>query len=103
MINDKSHEGIPSGHFATVLRADGFLGDCDNDSALRAAMSTDGSIYQIIPDMVVAPKTAFDLVVLLRVLERAEFHDIAVTARGGGTGTNGQSLNRASSLICAAT
>ena len=37
---------------------------------------------------------AADLVTLIRVLERPDWAGIALTARGGGTGTNGQSLNR---------
>ena len=76
-----------------ALRAAGFAGEIDTDSALRAAMSTDNSVYQIAPDVIVAPRGAGDLVTLLGVMERPEFAALAVTGRGGGTGTNGQSLN----------
>ncbi len=79
---------------ATALRAAGFAGEVETDSALRAAMSTDNSVYQIAPDLVAAPRHAEDLVTLLAVMERPEFVGLALTARGGGTGTNGQSLNR---------
>ncbi|MFC0200531.1 FAD-binding and (Fe-S)-binding domain-containing protein [Paracoccus rhizosphaerae] len=79
---------------ALALKEAGFGGVIDDDSALRAAMSTDNSVYQITPDLIVAPRTADDLVVLLRVLEKPPFKSVAVTARGGGTGTNGQALNR---------
>lgn len=77
-----------------ALRLKGVRGDIDADSALRAAMSTDNSVYQIMPDLVVAPADATDILHILSVLERPEFADVALTARGGGTGTNGQSLNR---------
>jgi FAD/FMN-containing dehydrogenase/Fe-S oxidoreductase len=80
--------------FGDALRQEGFGGDVEDDSALRAAVSTDNSVYQIFPDLVVAPRTSEDVVLLLRVLEEARFADIALTPRGAGTGTNGQSLNR---------
>lgn len=78
---------------ALALPAAGFSGPVEADTALRAAMSTDNSIYQITPGLVVAPRSAQDLVVLLRVLDAPRFAGLAITARGGGTGTNGQSLN----------
>lgn len=71
----------------------GFSGEIERDSALCAAMSTDNSVYQIVPDLILAPRMAVDLVRLLGLLEMPEFRGIPVTARGGGTGTNGQSLN----------
>lgn len=79
--------------FAQALAAAGFRGEIETDSALRAAMSTDNSVYQIAPDLIVAPRDADDLVRLMAVIETPAFAGIAVTARGGGTGTNGQSLN----------
>src|SRR5690606_16214549 len=45
-------------------------------------------------DLVVAPREARDVRLLMEVLGRPEFATLPVTARGGGTGTNGQSLNR---------
>ena len=77
-----------------MLRQEGFSGDIEIDTALRAAMSTDNSVYQIMPDVILSPRGAQDLVTLLRVLEQPDFATTPVTARGGGTGTNGQSLNR---------
>lgn len=79
---------------ADALRAMGFTGEIETDSALRAAMSTDNSVYQIFPDLIVAPYDTDDVIRLLGVLDQPAFADIALTARGGGTGTNGQSLNR---------
>lgn len=69
------------------LRATGFRGEIETDRALLAAMSTDNSVYQIAPDLVAAPLDAQDVVRACRL-------DVALTPRGGGTGTNGQSLNR---------
>lgn len=80
--------------FANALRSAGFAGEIETDRALRAAMSTDNSVYQIMPDLIVAPMDADDMVRLAGVLDDPAFADLQVTARGGGTGTNGQSLNR---------
>lgn len=77
-----------------ALKVVGFRGEVERDSALRAAMSTDNSVYRILPDLIVAPRDAEDVVVCMSVLERPEFASVPLTARGGGTGTNGQSLNR---------
>ncbi len=78
---------------AAALEEVGFAGEIETDLALRAAMSTDNSVYQIKPDLVVAPRHVDDLVTLLNVIGQPQFGDVAITARGGGTGTNGQSLN----------
>lgn len=77
---------------ATLIRA-GFRGETEVDTALRAAMSTDNSVYQIRPDIIVAPQDSGDVVTLMKVLDRPEFAQVPLTPRGGGTGTNGQSLN----------
>jgi FAD/FMN-containing dehydrogenase/Fe-S oxidoreductase len=80
--------------FAKALRDAGFSGAIGMDHAARAAMATDNSVYQLEPDLVVAPKAAADVEILMRVAAEPAFADMPVTARGGGTGTNGQSLNR---------
>ena len=41
----------------------------------------------------IAPRDADDVVLLMQVLARSPFSQLAITGRGGGTGTNGQSLN----------
>ncbi len=76
-----------------ALQAECFSGPIEQDSALRAAMATDNSVYQITPDLVAAPREALDVVRALRALAQPDCAGIALTARGGGTGTNGQSLN----------
>lgn len=79
--------------FEAALRLAGFRGDASPDFAARAAFSTDNSVYQLVPDLVVAPADAEDVQTLMRILEEPPFASMAITARGGGTGTNGQSLN----------
>lgn len=84
----------PLAGFAQALRKAGFQGQIETDRALRAAMSTDNSVYQITPDLIVAPLDGRDMARLAAVLDQPDFAALQVTARGGGTGTNGQSLNR---------
>ncbi|MDM9625270.1 FAD-binding and (Fe-S)-binding domain-containing protein [Rhizobium sp. S152] len=79
---------------AARLAEFGFSGTVHTDAASRAANSTDNSVYQIIPEAVIAPRDSDDVRRLLEVLDEIEFASIPITARGGGTGTNGQSLNQ---------
>jgi FAD/FMN-containing dehydrogenase/Fe-S oxidoreductase len=55
--------------------------------------ATDNSVYQILPQAVVFPRDVHDVVRALALLEEPAFHSVTLTARGGGTGTNGQSLS----------
>lgn len=80
--------------FAAALQRTGFRGEIETETALRVAMSTDNSVYQILPDLIVAPQDAEDMATLAATLDLPEYRALGVTARGGGTGTNGQSLNR---------
>lgn len=81
-------------HLKAALRTEGFLGEIEHDAALRLAMSTDNSVYQLIPDLIVAPRDGADLQRLVKVMAQSPFATMPITARGGGTGTNGQSLNK---------
>lgn len=69
-----------------------FAGDIDVSEAIQQVFSTDNSIYQQLPQAVVYPKNINDLQLLTKTLSEPEFKNIVLTARGGGTGTNGQSL-----------
>lgn len=93
MILDNPDANVLSALTAALLRA-GFQGEVEDDGALRAAMSTDNSVYQIRPDLIAAPRDAQDLARLMAVMAAPDFAHLPLTARGGGTGTNGQSLNR---------
>ena len=77
-----------------ILLSSGFRGEVETERALRAAMSTDNSVYEIKPDLIMAPVDAADVSILRAVLASPQFSALGITARGGGTGTNGQSLNR---------
>ncbi len=78
--------------FLDTLKAQGFSGNVNPDYANRIVQATDNSIYQLLPQAVIYPKTTEDLQLIARLSNEVAFHGICMSARGGGTGTNGQSL-----------
>ncbi|WP_317931770.1 FAD-binding and (Fe-S)-binding domain-containing protein [Halioxenophilus sp. WMMB6] len=78
--------------FLEALKARGFAGDLCPDYANRTVLATDNSIYQILPQGVIYPKNLDDLVRITELANQPRFHALVLSPRGGGTGTNGQSL-----------
>jgi FAD/FMN-containing dehydrogenase/Fe-S oxidoreductase len=78
--------------FLQALQASGFRGQISADYATRTVLATDNSIYQRLPQAAVFPLDADDIVRLAALMAEPRFHQIKLTPRGGGTGTNGQSL-----------
>ncbi|WP_444899066.1 FAD-binding and (Fe-S)-binding domain-containing protein [Microbulbifer sp. VAAC004] len=78
--------------FLQELADAGFRGDTTPSYASRTVLATDNSIYQVLPQAVVYPRNHRDLQLLAELAEREEFHSVVLSPRGGGTGTNGQSL-----------
>jgi FAD/FMN-containing dehydrogenase len=58
----------------------------------RTVLSTDNSIYQRLPQAVLCPAHVEDVMLLGRLLSQPSYREIKAAPRGGGTGTNGQSL-----------
>ena len=73
------------------LRSAGFRGSIEHDAAARVVYGTDNSVYQLQPVGVVVPTSLDDLAAIARANHELET-PFALVARGGGTGTNGQSL-----------
>ncbi|MEY0577922.1 D-2-hydroxyglutarate dehydrogenase YdiJ [Providencia manganoxydans] len=78
--------------FLQQLQEQGFTGDNGTSYAERLSMATDNSIYQLLPQAVVFPRSSADVQIITRVAGLAKFRELTFTPRGGGTGTNGQSL-----------
>jgi len=78
--------------FLEALKTRGFEGEIAPDYANRTVLATDNSIYQRLPQAAVFPRHAEDLERLARLAGEVPHRDIVLTPRGGGTGTNGQSL-----------
>lgn len=73
------------------LEQRGFRGDVETDAAARVVYGTDNSVYQVPPVGVIVPTSTDDLAVIASS-NHALDRPFALVARGGGTGTNGQSL-----------
>lgn len=87
-------------HFLDAIDQQGFKGEISPHQADRVVASTDNSIYQLLPQAVLYPKHEQDLKIIFSLANRAEFHDIYFSPRGGGTGTNGQSLTDGVVIDC---
>ncbi len=74
------------------LRLRGFEGDLAPGYGDRVVSATDNSIYQLFPQAIAFPRTTEDLVRIARVAAEPRFRGLVFAPRGGGTGTNGQSL-----------
>ncbi|PWC10464.1 FAD-binding and (Fe-S)-binding domain-containing protein [Brenneria corticis] len=81
-------------NFLEALKHSGFTGDTATNYADRLTMATDNSIYQLLPDAVVFPRSTADVAILARLAGEERFLSLTFTPRGGGTGTNGQALNK---------
>lgn len=86
--------------FLNCLKETSFLGDIKGDIANRLIASTDNSIYQILPQAVVFPSTTEDIIEIFKLANKTEFNTITFSPRGGGTGTNGQSLSPSIIIDC---
>ncbi|MCQ4160402.1 FAD-binding oxidoreductase [Roseomonas sp. GC11] len=91
-LSDLPAPATPALAFLDELRLRGFEGDLSAAFDDRLVMATDNSIYQRQPQAVVFPRGAEDLTRIAKVAADPRFHGVAITPRGGGTGTNGQSL-----------
>ncbi|WP_299728243.1 FAD-binding and (Fe-S)-binding domain-containing protein [uncultured Endozoicomonas sp.] len=78
--------------FAEALDSSGFSGDIELGYAERMVLATDNSIYQVLPEGVLYPRSTEDISKILTLAHRTDFQQVVVSPRGGGTGTNGQSL-----------
>ncbi|WP_430253250.1 FAD-binding and (Fe-S)-binding domain-containing protein [Neorhizobium sp. DAR64872/K0K18] len=86
--------------FVDTLKSKGFRGDATVAASDRVVLATDNSIYQLLPDAVAWPMDENDLVLIARLLDEPRFHGIVLRPRGGGTGTNGQSLGNGLVVDC---
>ena len=76
-----------------ALNESGFTGDTTTRYGDRLTLATDNSIYQLLPQAIVFPRSTADVILVMRLAVQDEYRSVTFTPRGGGTGTNGQSLN----------
>ncbi|MDF2152357.1 FAD-binding and (Fe-S)-binding domain-containing protein [Vibrio sp. CAU 1672] len=81
-------------NFLKELAEAGFTGDIESQYSSRLAVATDNSVYQLLPQAVVHPKTTHDVTLIGKLSNHETYERITFSPRGGGTGTNGQSLTQ---------
>ncbi len=91
-IDHQTHLSPLYDNFVSLLKAKKFTGDISAKYSARLAVATDNSVYQQLPQLVINPRTQQDIILLAKTANKDKFSDIKFSARGGGTGTNGQSL-----------
>lgn len=89
MARERSTNAVAVERLISSLKRAGFTGELTDDVASRTVFSTDNSIYQVRPGAVIFPKSASDVALVVR---QAHQMRAPLSPRGGGTGTNGQSL-----------
>ena len=69
-------------------------GDVHTDAATREPMSHDASIYELYPDVVIAPKGATDVEKIVRLVatNKTAFPSLAITPRSAGTCMSGGAI-----------
>jgi FAD/FMN-containing dehydrogenase/Fe-S oxidoreductase len=83
--------------FSEALAASGYKGEIETDIATRTVFATDNSVYELVPRAVLFPREPDDL---NRVMRASHLAALPIVARGGGTGTNGQSLTDSIIVDC---
>ncbi len=81
---------VTQGDVAAELRRRG-LTDVDDSTGTRARYSTDASLYRIVPEVVVRPRSADEIIAALDV---ATATGVPITARGAGTSIAGNAVGR---------
>lgn len=96
----QSHLDSDVDQFLNSLEKTKFSGEIRADFASRLLTSTDNSIYQILPQAVIFPHTTDDLATIFQLANQPAYQKLTFSPRGGGTGTNGQSLSTGIILDC---
>ncbi len=100
LVSAKDSSKQQVGAFRRRLAARGFRGDVEIDDGARTVASTDNSIYQVKPAAILYPRGADDLRIIATTMSEPAFSDMTIAPRGGGTGTNGQSLTSGIVVDC---
>ncbi|KAF7764700.1 hypothetical protein PCIT_b0749 [Pseudoalteromonas citrea] len=91
-INQQDSASTLLNDYLNLIKSKGFSGETDCSYATRLVTATDNSIYQNVPQAVIYPKNNKDIQTALHSAQQDPFLSLTFGPRGGGTGTNGQSL-----------
>ncbi|MFH1804451.1 MAG: FAD-binding and (Fe-S)-binding domain-containing protein [Pseudomonadota bacterium] len=90
---DRSLDDLSLSFLRTLQNEGKYRGEIHADYPARLIHATDNSVYQVMPIAVLHPRSGDDITAIMELAGRPAFRGIKLTPRGGGTGTNGQSLN----------
>jgi len=78
-----------------TLKNNGFTGDFDDKPETLETFSHDASMFEIKPQLVVAPKDAADVARIVKAVaeQKAQHPELSVTARSAGTDMSGGAIN----------
>ena len=78
-----------------ALAQSGFKGDVDDAPATLDAYSHDASMFEVVPKLVIAPKTSKDVEAAVKIVAERKAHDphLSLTARSAGTDMSGAAIN----------
>src|SRR4051812_20533036 len=82
--------------FKQKLIAAGFRGELDDTAETRQFYSHDASLFELVPQLVVMPKTSTDVQMLVRLASenKARMPHLSLTARSAGTDMSGGAINQ---------
>lgn len=78
--------------YLDALEQSEFEGEIDKRYSARLIQATDNSVYQFLPQAVIYPLHQQDVELALTLASQPKYKSVTFSARGGGTGTNAQSL-----------
>jgi len=79
----------------TALKTRGFSGDIDDSAEKLELFSHDASMFEIMPKLIIAPKTAKDVSIAVKLVadSKRKQRDLSLTARSAGTDMSGAAIN----------
>lgn len=78
--------------FLDALAHSDFQGEIEATYSARLLCATDNSVYQKMPQAVLFPQSKQDVARIFKLAQQKQLTSLVFAPRGGGTGTNGQSL-----------
>lgn len=82
-ISEAPHLSQLAIQFLHELQQQGFTGDTGTSYAERLSMATDNSIYQLLPQAVIFPRSSADVQIITRLAGQDKYRELSFTPRGG--------------------
>jgi FAD/FMN-containing dehydrogenase len=81
--------------FTIALKQKDFSGEIDNSVNSRATYSHDASMFEVVPELIVYPKNAKDVEIIIATVDelKASIPELSITARSAGTDMSGGAIN----------